>query len=149
MARLRHRKPRAAVRQRRRAAAILRERGGATAVEFGLIAPILMLVLAGIMEFGLFFWNKHSLEFALEETGRSLMTMVNVSEDAVAADFKSRLLGVDPASVTVSTSEDTVGATKFVTLSVSYTYSFLIVGYLGMEPLQIEAKTRVPLNPPE
>jgi Flp pilus assembly protein TadG len=146
---LKFRLPRIAAGARRRSAAILADRTGATAAEFGLIAPFLMLIITGIMEFGLFIWNKHSLEFALEETGRSLMTMVSVSDDAVVADFKSRLLGVDPASVTATVVQETVGLTKFVTLSASYTYSFVVVGYLGVEPLLIEAKTRVPMNPPE
>lgn len=146
---LKFRLPRIAAGARGHSAAILADRTGATATEFGLIAPFLMLIITGIMEFGLYMWNKHSLEFALEETGRSLMTMVSVSDDTVVTDFKSRLLGVNPASVTATVTQETVGLTKFVTLSVSYSYSFVVVGYLGIEPLLIEAKTRVPMNPPE
>lgn len=122
---------------------------GAAAVEFGLIAPLFVLVLAGLMEFGLFIWNKHSLEFAIEETGRSVMTMTTVSEDSVAADLKGRLLGVDPDAVTASVTKETVGATTFVTIKASYTYSFLMAGLLGFESIAIETGTRVPLNPAE
>lgn len=122
---------------------------GAAAVEFGLLAPLFVLLLAGLMEFGLFIWNKHSLEFAVEETGRSVMTMSSVSEEAVATDLKARLLGVDPAAVTTSVTKETVGVTTFVTIQANYTYTFVMATLLGLDPIAIETRTRVPLNPPE
>jgi len=101
------------------------------------------------MEFGIFIWNKHSLEFAIEETGRAVMTMSTVSEDSVAADLKGRLLGVDPDAVTATVTKETVGVTTFVTITANYTYSFLMVGLLGFESITIETMTRVPMNPTE
>jgi Flp pilus assembly protein TadG len=126
-----------------------RARDGATAVEFGLVAPLFFLIIAGLVEFGMFIWNKHSLEFAVEETGRSVMTMTSITEEAIKADLKGRLLGVDPAAVTASITQEVVGATTFVTIQVSYTYSFLMGNLLGLDNVAMQSKTRVPLNPPE
>lgn len=129
--------------------AFARGRDGASAVEFGLLAPLFVLVLAGLVEFGMLIWNKHSLEFAVEETGRSVMTMTGVTEEAVAADLKGRLLGIDPAAVTTSVTQEVVGATTFVTIQVSYSYTFLMGAFLGWDSVAMQSKTRVPLNPPE
>lgn len=126
-----------------------RGREGAAAVEFGLLAPLFVLVVAGLVEFGMFIWNKHSLEFAVEETGRSVMTMTSVTEDAVTAALRERLLGVDPAAVTTSITQEVVGATTFVTIEASYSYTFLMGAFLGWDSIAMQSKTRVPLNPPE
>ncbi len=124
-------------------------REGITAVEFGLIAPLFVLVVAGLMEFAIFIWNKHSLEFAVEETGRSVMTQSSVSNESVSADVKNRLLGVDPAAVTTNVTQETIGTTTFVTIEANYSYSFVVGGFFGFDSIAIATRTRVPLTPPE
>lgn len=123
-----------------------RNRRGAALVEFGFISPVLILFLLGIMEFGYFMWNRHSVEFAVEETGRLVMTKESVTDESVTTDFKSRLLGIDPDSVTATVSRETIGVTTFVVLTANYTYSFLFAGYLGLGPVGITSVTRVPLR---
>jgi Flp pilus assembly protein TadG len=124
-----------------------RGRDGATVVEFALVAPPLALVIFGLIEFGMFAWRRHSLEFATEETARVVMTKTAISSEQVAADLKSRVAGIKASALTTSVTEDTVGTARFVTLSVSYTYSFEIVGSLvGIEPVVLISKTRVPLR---
>jgi len=45
-------------------------RSGATAVEFALIAPALLLMLLGLVEVGRAFWIKSALDFAVQEAAR-------------------------------------------------------------------------------
>ena len=116
-------------------------------MEFGLVAPTLVLILAGLLEFGVYFWNKHTIEFATEETGRAVMMKTAISEEEVAADFRSRVSGMDLDRLTATVSKETVGATTFVTINAAYSYNYVLLGgMLGFEPTTIESQTRVPLN---
>jgi len=115
-------------------------------VEFGFVSPILIACLLGVTEFGYLLWNRHSLEFAVEETGRMVLTMQTITDDAITADLKSRIINIDTSAVTASVARETIGVTSFVTINVSYTYPFLFGGYLGLDPIALTTKTRVPLR---
>jgi Flp pilus assembly pilin Flp len=47
-----------------------RGNSGATAVEFAIVAPLLFLVMFGIIELGRAWWTKSSLQYAVERTAR-------------------------------------------------------------------------------
>jgi len=129
-----------------RALRFIRARRGAAVVEFAFAAPCLILTLLGVMEFGYFFWNRHSLEFATEESGRMILTKQTITDDEITADVKSRILNIDTTAVAASVSRETIGATTFVTLSVSYTYNLLFGSVLGLTSIPIDTKVRVPLR---
>lgn len=122
-------------------------RKGAAAVEFALVAPTLFLVVMGLCEFGIFAWNRHSLEYATEETARVVMTKTAVTDGAVAAELKSRVTGIKSEELEATVSQEIVGTTTFVTLSVAYTYKYFLLGsVIGLEPMVFKSKTRVPLR---
>ncbi|MDE2486060.1 MAG: pilus assembly protein [Alphaproteobacteria bacterium] len=52
------------------AGSLARARDGATAVEFALIAPVLFLLLLGLIEVGRAYWIQSALDFAVQETAR-------------------------------------------------------------------------------
>jgi Flp pilus assembly protein TadG len=125
-----------------------RRREGAAAVEFALVAPTLFLVLMGLFEFGLFAWNRHSLEYATEETARVVMTKTAITDTQVADEIKSRVSGISADELEATVTQDTVGTTTFVTMSVVYTYKYFLLGaVIGLEPMVLTSKTRVPLRP--
>ena len=116
-------------------------------MEFALVAPTLFLVVLGLFEFGIFAWNRHSLEYATEETGRVVMTKTAVTDADVAAEIKSRVSGIKSDELDAKVTQEIVGTTTFVTLSVSYTYKYFLLGALvGLEPMVFKAQTRVPLR---
>jgi Flp pilus assembly protein TadG len=122
-------------------------RKGAAAVEFALVAPTLFAIILGLCEFGIFAWNRHSLEYATEETARVVMTKTAVTDSEVAADLKARVSGIASTDLDAVVTQEIVGTTTFVTLSVSYTYKFFLLGSLvGLEPMVFKSKTRVPLR---
>lgn len=135
--------------QRRNAGTFGRDRDGAAAVEFALIAPILFAILGGMIETGLFLWNKHSIGYAVEETSRAVMTRSAISADAVTADLKGRLLGMDPGAVTATVATETLGATTYVAITASYSYTFVLGSAFGWGPVGIVSKAYVPLTPTE
>lgn len=50
---------------------ILKSSRGATAVEFAIILPLLLLMIFGIIEFGLFLFNRHVINNAVREAARA------------------------------------------------------------------------------
>ena len=128
-----------------RACAIRRH--GGSAVEFALVAPTLFAVVLGVLEFGIYAWYKHSLEFATEETARVVMTQTAVTEAEVTAAIKTRVSAIASEDLAATVTQETIGPTTFVTMSVSYTYNFFLIGNLiGLEPMLLKSQTRVPLR---
>jgi Flp pilus assembly protein TadG len=130
----------------RRAARFFPERRGSALVEFAFVSPGLILALLGTAEFGYFFWNRHSLEFAAEESARMILTKQTITDDEITADVKSRIINIDTNVVTAAVSRETIGVTTFVTLSVGYTYNYMFGGVFGLEPFPMATKVRVPLR---
>jgi len=66
----------AARRQRR----IIDHRGQAL-TEFALVLPVLVLVIGGIIQFGIIFWGQNSLNQVVRDTGRWAATQISCTND--------------------------------------------------------------------
>lgn len=130
----------------RAAARFIAARRGAALVEFAFVSPGLLLALLGATEFGYLLWNRHSLEFAVEESARMVLTKQTITDAEITADVKSRIINIDANAVAPSVVRETIGATTFVEINVSYTYNFMFGGYFGLGPIQLSTKSRVPLR---
>ena len=73
-----------------------REQGGATAVEFALILPVLILFVFGIIGFGLAFMQMQTIRGALREGGRAAATGASAIEVRDHA-YQSALGTIDSA----------------------------------------------------
>ena len=81
-----------------------RDRRGATAVEFAIIVPVFLLLLAGIIEFGQAFRVQHALQNAARRGGRAA-SLTSSTNTAVTSTVRSDLvssLGVQSTDVTVT-----------------------------------------------
>ena len=56
---------------RRAAPTLLRDRSGATIVEFAIVGPVMLMLLLGTMEFGLNVYMRAVLEGAMQQAGRN------------------------------------------------------------------------------
>jgi len=74
--------------QRNRYCASRRSRG-ASAVEFALIMPVFFLLLFGIVDFGWYFFNQHTIQYATRE-GTRLALVGAILKDAVGDDDLAR-----------------------------------------------------------
>lgn len=89
--------------------------GGQAIVEFALVAPILMALLGGIIQFGVIFWGQNTLNQIARDTGRWAATQVScgdgfkaqVVSTANAIADESSLIGYagNPSAFTVTTVE--------------------------------------------
>jgi hypothetical protein len=55
---------------------------GQSLAEFALVFPILMLIIGGIIQFGLIFWGLNTLTQVVRDTGRWAATQIDCTTDA-------------------------------------------------------------------
>ena len=111
----------------------LRSESGASAVEFALLLPVLMMILFGIIEFGLALHRQAILTNASREGARLgiVQSIPAITTAAVNAKIDTYLTaaGITPGSVTRNSPFPGVGGVTgtpvTVTLTLPYTYAVL------------------------
>lgn len=111
---------------------------GVAAIEFALIAPVVLVVLFGILEFGFALWRKQSLTSAVRDGARQAIVNPIVPKDTawVRTEVKANVagLGLDPTLAVV----DCAGcpcpnpsvADHEIVVTVSYPTQFLVLSAL-------------------
>lgn len=117
------------------------QRAAAAAVEFALVAPFLLLLLAGIIEFGQSFFIKHSLSTAARHGARAAIVDGSTSSQITrkVQDHCVKTLGVDVGDISIDIAVD--GKSKGdlrqaneqseVSVTVSVPYSKAGVGFFA------------------
>lgn len=101
---------------------------GAVAVEFAILLPLLVLILFGIMQFGLFFFRWHGMQNMANVGARAGSIGLTVEE------IRDRLLNAN--SVPVADSDITIAIEKFNGTSLDTTYDLSDSSQLLMSPCQ-------------
>ena len=124
---------------------------GAAAVEFAIILPVLILLLFGAIEFGLLLYNQQVITNASREGARAgiVSQSPRVSAGEIDAVIRNYCVGnlvtfgapnvpdvdVDPSDASGSTFGDDL------TVTVRYTYDFLVLSNFGFGPKTLRART--------
>lgn len=108
----------------------LRSESGASAVEFALLLPVLMMVLFGIIEFGFALYQQAVLTNASREGARlgivQAVPAITTAQINTAIDTYLAPTGINPANVTRSITPGAVtGAPVIVSLTLPYTFMVL------------------------
>ena len=100
----------------------LRHNGGATAVEFALTFPILLLVTFGVLEFGraVFIWD--SLKEALSITGRYAMYNPSATNSQLQTYFGQNIHAISGSAVSLSFASSSTGTMPFTTITATYNF---------------------------
>jgi Flp pilus assembly protein TadG len=126
----------------------LRGERGITTVEFAILAPVLLLILLGTIEIGLFIFTMDDVRQATSEGGRQLTLMRNdpnglqTVESKVASSLGSE---VDASKVSYSFSTQPPWAPgAIVTMTVTYPDTLSVMGLnLTSGPIKATAKVTV------
>lgn len=115
--------------------------GGATAVEFAIIAPIFLAFLYGLLELARVIFIQGVLIYAVQEgsryaAARGASTVAEI-ENVVTGKFIG--ISQDPATLTVTPTVNPDG-TRTVTVSVQYTFTWL-VSLFGMSSITLQANS--------
>lgn len=124
---------------------------GAAAIEFALVLPILVLLVCGIIEFGLLFYNKQMITNASREGARAGI-VEGVGEDRIRATVTAALrrpedrtskifslrgpIEITSAQVTIARDRD-----NDLAVTVSFEYPLLLGGVIGMSTTPVSAQT--------
>ena len=124
---------------------------GAALVELAMVLPFLLLILVGIIEFGLLFYNQQVLTNASREGARAGISHLPAYNIAIIVENYShdRLLtfgagpNVDPDNVDVDPPDPvTADFAEELTVSIIYDYTFLVPELLGFgTSMQLNAET--------
>ena len=96
---------------------------GALAIEFAIAAPIFLIFVMGLIDFGRLFWIKSSMQYAVEQTARHAMVNTSVSTTDLET-YADAEINIPDITFTATTS--TSSGMNFRTITASYTFSFLI-----------------------
>lgn len=91
---------------------LFRDRRGGAAVEFALVGPVFILLLAGMVVYGGWFWLAHGVQALASEGARAAVAGLDAAErealarGVVADHARGGGLGLDPAQATVAVTSD-------------------------------------------
>jgi len=109
------------------------DRKGSVAVEFALVLPVLVLLLFGIVEFGVLFYDKAVITNASREGARRASLHSPQADSAIINDVqndcRARIISFESSSeVTATVSPPGPRASGvLVTITVNFTYNFLVL----------------------
>ncbi|HEV8388458.1 MAG TPA: TadE/TadG family type IV pilus assembly protein [Dongiaceae bacterium] len=116
-----------------------RDQRGVAAVEFGMIAPIFLALLVGVIDVGRYMWTLNTMQYAIDQAVRAgVVQKLEVEE--VTDLVKTSLAGLDPDSVTVDVESD--ASTLSITADTNYTFLFPISSF--MSATTISLRTEMP-----
>jgi hypothetical protein len=125
---------------------------GSVAAEFALILPLLVLLLFGIVEFGLLLYNQQIITNASREGARAgiVAGTPRVSDGEIqnlvttyCADHLVTFGAPNAPAIEIIPPGDRTGSTfgQDLTVGVGYNYGFLVLSTFGLDPVQLKART--------
>lgn len=112
---------------RKKTTALFFCRRGATAVEFGIVFPLFLIMTLGIMEMGRAMWIKSSMQYAVERTARYYMVnnTKTPAELVIYADAELDSVGIT-YNVIFAAALDTATTPDTMTVTGSYVFQVLV-----------------------
>jgi Flp pilus assembly protein TadG len=109
-----------------KASKFLRDRSGAAAVEFAIIANVFITFVIGIAYVGIMLFNNASLDWAVDDAVRLATINANTDQTLIADTINARLskFGLSNADVTYTVS--TINAVQTAHIVASYARSYTI-----------------------
>jgi len=126
-------------------ACLRRDTKGLAAIEFAFIAPILFILLVGVVDLGRYFWIGSEVDHAIEAVLRDAAVKKNLSESDITSLLRARLSTVSKQNFSVSTSytNSTPDTPRLLTINISS--SFKPLGLLSSLTFPIAGTGQVPV----
>ena len=109
-----------------------------------MVAPVLILIMIGVIEFGRLHWVRNSLEYAAEQTARWAIVNTAATDEQIKVHAEAQFDGISAGDPAVQIDRDTANGLNFLTVTVTYDFQFL-VDFFGIGKLPLRSEMRVPL----
>ena len=137
----------------------LKDQQGASMVEFAFVLPLLVLLVFGIIEFGLLLYNKAMLTNASREGARKgvvsqdprvrddeIKTVVKNYCQNYVVTFGSDICADANIDVLPTDPRDSLTSNDYLTVTVRYRYDFLVIPSSITGPINFRAVTRMKME---
>ena len=117
---------------------------GVSAVEFALVAPVLLMTLLGAVDFGRLFYLRQGLECAAQAGARYYVLNTTAASSVVTAYVQSKVPGVSGSSVTVDVVDTPScnGSPQVTCSTITATVGFAFTGFIPIRPLTLRASAQ-------
>lgn len=132
----------AALHASRRWCSVLGERGAA-AVEFALVAPIVILLLLSVIEVGRVVYTIQSVQHAVQETARHAMVHTETSVADLAEHLQLRLPPAPADTVAISLVHEFEADTRYLTIVAELQFA-LVAGIVPLPKMTLSGRARIP-----
>ena len=139
-----------------------KDKRGSSAVEFALVAPVLLLLMLGTIDFGRLLWMTTTVEHAATAGARyagvrgsgnyGSLTPTEL-EAEITLMVKNRATGIAPSDLAVAITWLDAGGNPLpppdnvaggsVTVTATYNFQFILVGFLSLPPFDLTGTSRV------
>ena len=126
----------------------INNQNGAAMVEFAIVLPLLLILICGVIEFGVMFYDKAVITNASREGARAGITGVANSdiEDIVKDYCKFNLINLsnndfDPAADPYDDISISIDGSNDLTVRLEYSYDLLLGSFFGFDNTTISAET--------
>jgi len=113
---------------------VFRDGRGVSAIEFGILAPVLFTLLLGALDFGRMFYIRQGMEYATEQAARYYMLNPSAAQSSVTQTLTAAMVGGMGSQLSVSYADTTSCNSKSTltctTITVTYPFKF-VAGILG------------------
>ena len=121
----------------------LRDRRGSAAVEFAIVAPVLIALTIGIIDVGRLVWSASALNHLAQETTRyasvrGASSLIPATQSELQTYIADRLIAMDSNDLTVAVTwspNNLPGGT--VQVQLDFQFTFLLGGLVGLDPVQL------------
>lgn len=115
------------------------------AIEFAFIAPILFILLVGVVDLGRYFWLGSEVDHAIEAVLRDASVKKNLSVSDLTSQLKARLGSVSKQTFTISTdyTNSTPDTPRLLTINISS--SFKPLGFLSSLTFPMANTGQIPI----
>lgn len=128
-----------------------RRRDGAAAVEFALVAPLFILLLAGMLSYGGYLWTAHSVQQLANDAARAAIAglddpeRLSLAREAVS-ETAPNLGPFDPLRTRVTATRDGQTFTVRVVYDADDSAFWALEGIVPMPPREVERAATIRLG---
>lgn len=126
---------------------MIRDVQGATALEFAMVAPVLIALMIGVFNLGYALYCGAAVRHAVQQSSRALLFNPNITASAFKVTVASKLDGIPVANLNIAIRSETVNQTQELR-RVTWTYDYMVCApFMPSEELEMGSSLIIPLPP--